>query len=328
MRDKNVLPPTLETALAKDDKVTALLKKLAYIFQPSYNIKRFTLLSDHRASLIQVINPPIYLISILPGICVWLFNPHLMSVQLLILATFAVVLLQHGINLHNDVTDWHRGTDPDKFLSWARYYDGNTYPLMQQTWISLIAGALLGLYALYSAQRLEILLLATPLVIAGYLYNAESRPLSYTRFGEWVTAICYGPGVFGCLWWLSADQVSMQMVAGGIFGSLAFAGLAAAILLSHQPPQIETDAAVNKVSYAVRHGKNKTYRMSRRMFLLFGIGLISLNLINNVSQSAIIVLIAGLVAALFFLFKSTPCPPKVLIPATLMIGINGLLQLS
>ena len=280
-----------------------------------------------KASLLQVINPPIYLISVLPGVCVWLLHPEIASLSILITATFAVVMLQHGINLHNDVTDWHRGTDVDKQLSWARYYAGHTQTLMKQTYISLLIGTLLGLYCIFLSKQFAILFLATPLVLAGYFYNAGKIPLSYTKAGEWVTAICYGPGVFGCLWWLTSKTISVEIVVGGIIGSIAFAALAAAILLSHQPAQIETDSAANKISYAVRHGAARTYFMSRLLFVVFGLALLMLNLIHGTDKINLFMIFTGTVATVLFLLKFTPCPPKILMPAAFIICANVILSI-
>jgi 1,4-dihydroxy-2-naphthoate octaprenyltransferase len=131
--------------------------------------------------------------------------------------------------------------------------------------LSLLAGALLGLALLTLTGQLWIAVIASPLVAVGYLYNAGKRPLSYTRLGEWVTGLCYGPGVFGCLWLLTGLPVDSAAVAG----MLAFGALAMALLLSHQPPQIETDRAAGKLSFAVRHGAIITRRSAQTLMLLF-----------------------------------------------------------
>ena len=47
-----------------------------------------------------------------------------------------------------------------------------------------------------------------------------------------------------------------------VLGMLAFAAFASALLLSHQPPQIETDRAAGKQSFAVRHGAALTRKVA------------------------------------------------------------------
>ena len=48
----------------------------------------------------------------------------------------------------------------------------------------------------------------------------------------------------------------------------AAGALAMALLLSHQPPQIETDRAAGKHSFAVRYGREMTVRAAWGLYLL------------------------------------------------------------
>ena len=171
----------------------------------------------------DALNPPIYLVSVLPGLGVPLLaGGDRIAVAALLLATFAVVLLQHAINLFNDAADWRLGADVDKRDSWVRVHDGRTRPVVVHAIVSLIAGGLLGLYVLWQQDRWWILPAAAPLLVLGYLYNAGPRPLSYTHFGEWVTGLCYGPGVYGGLWLVAGLAPDARMLAG----MAAFAALA------------------------------------------------------------------------------------------------------
>ena len=144
---------------------------------------------------LEALNPPIYLVSVLPGLGV----PLLVTGALphpggLLLATLAVVLLQHAINLFNDAADWRLGADVEKFDSWVRVHDGRPRTAALHGLFSLLAGGLLGLGVLWLQGQWWIVAVALPMLALGYLYNAGPRPLSYTHLGEWVTGICYGPG--------------------------------------------------------------------------------------------------------------------------------------
>ena len=225
----------------------------------------------------QIFNPAIYLISILPAIAVVILageNP--VWYPGLIFATFAVVLLQHAINLFNDVSDWDLGADTEKMDSWVRLHNGNTQPVTLHALISFFLGGLIGLCVLIIGGKLWIVFFALPLIALGYLYNAGKSPLSYTWMGEWVTGLCYGPGVFGGLWFVAGLDFNVLALTG----MFAFAALAMSLLLSHQPPQIETDRKVGKKSFCVRYGKQKTHHASVFLFtvamLLIGTG-ISIN---------------------------------------------------
>jgi 1,4-dihydroxy-2-naphthoate octaprenyltransferase len=207
----------------------------------------------------RVLQPAIYLVSILPVLaCVLLFeNSRPLSEFLLV--GVSVVLIQHAINVFNDDTDWEKGADTEKSNSWFHFHQGNNCSLKRHAWISLLAGVCLGIFLVVKANRSEILWVALPLVLLGFLYNFSHLALSYTRWGEWVTGICYGPGVFGCMAYFVHPQWSFDL----LIGSLAFGFLAVAVLLSHQPPQILTDFAAGKMSFAVRQGVEKTYLVAR-----------------------------------------------------------------
>lgn len=207
----------------------------------------------------------------------------------LLVATFAVVLAQHAINLLNDVADWNLGADVEKWDSWVRFHDENLGIATRHGWISFVSSGLLGLATLIWIDQLWILFIASPLVVLGYLYNSGQKPLSYTRAGEWVTALCYG-GVFGCLWLVSSPELGLPIV----LGSIAFGSLAVALLLSHQPRQIETDRRVGKQTFAVRFGSEKTHQVVRTLFFIF---FITWNVALAVSQPYPVLLIPSLIIA-------------------------------
>ena len=264
----------------------------------------------------DALNPPIYLVSVLPGLGVPLLaGGDRIAVAALLLATFAVVLLQHAINLFNDAADWRLGADVDKRDSWVRVHDGRTRPVVLHAIVSLVTGGLLGLYVLWQQDRWWILPAAAPLLVLGYLYNAGPRPLSYTHFGEWVTGLCYGPGVFGGLWLVAGLAPDARMLAG----MAAFAALAMALLLSHQPPQIETDRAAGKRSFAVRYGADTTRRTARALFLLFIAALAVGALVSLRSPTALVFVALGVFVTLR-LYLGEVNPKRILASASFVVA--------
>jgi len=273
--------------------------------------------AGYRPGVWQFFNPAIYLISILPGIGVWLLAGKGDSdrLQWLLLATLAVVLLQHAINLLNDVSDWKLGADTEKLDSWVRFHGQNTRIAMAHGWISFLLGGVLGLAVLVLSDKLWLLALASPMLILGYLYNSGPRPLSYTHLGEWVTGLCYGPGVFGCLWLLGSERVDLC----ALLGMTAFAALAMCLLLSHQPPQIETDRQAGKHSFAVRYGVRRTRQAVRLLFTLFLLTFgVALWLASDGGTAAHAYIAAALLAWLSVM-RILPKPVTILIPATLVL---------
>jgi len=265
----------------------------------------------------QSFNPAIYLISVLPGAGVWVTASSNNDTWLiwLLLATLAVVLLQHAINLLNDASDWALGADTEKLNSWVRFHHQDTRIAMVHGWISFLLGGLLGLTVLILTDKLWILIVAAPLLVLGYLYNSGPRPLSYTHLGEWVTGVCYGPGVFGCLWLLSGETFD----ARAIMGSIAFAALAACLLLSHQPPQIETDRRAGKQSFAVRYGERRTRQWVYVLFVVFLLGF-GMALWTRFGNALVFQVYAGTsLFALIYVSLQPPKPLTILLPSTLVL---------
>lgn len=273
----------------------------------------------------QALDPPIYLVSALPGVAAWLTTGSTGEpLTHLVLATLAVVLLQHAINVLNDVSDWRLGADVEKVHSWARFHNLDLRVAAVHGNISLVAGCLLGLGVLVQADKLWLLVPDTPLVLLGYLYNSGPRPLSYSYLGEWVTGLCYGPGVFGSLWVLADGWPSLTVIPG----SLAFFALSVALLLSHQPPQIETDRQAGKHSFAVRFGAHRTRRAARVLYLAFllGFGAAVWPAPLTIAVRVAFVLVAAVSGLAVCL--ATPSPRRILTGATAVILATLLFQLA
>lgn len=269
----------------------------------------------------EALNPAIYLISLLPGLVV-LMHAGNSGRTMVLAATVAVVLLQHAINVLNDVADWKLGADEEKWDSWVRVH-GETRAATVHGLLSVLAGGALGLAVLFVTHKLWILGVAAPLVILGFLYNAGPRPLSYTFLGEWVTGICYG-GVFACLWLLTENAFGISAAAG----SLAFAALAVSLLLSHQPPQIETDRAAGKQSFAVRFGVARTIHASRGLFSI-ALVLLGISIWSGFAEHWVAV-VYGIAAAyaLYIVWRQTPSPRLILLQGAMAIVIGILPALS
>lgn len=270
----------------------------------------------------QVFNPAIYLISVLPAIAVIVLSGGSpIWQQGLIASTLAVVLLQHAINLFNDVSDWNLGADSEKMDSWVRLHNGNTRPVSIHALISFLTGGCIGLSVLFIGDKLWITMIALPLIVLGYLYNAGKSPLSYSWMGEWVTGLCYGPGVFGCLWLVAGLHFNLT----ALLGMLAFAGLAVSLLLSHQPPQAETDRQAGKKSFCVRYGKRKTCQTSVSLFtlamLLIGAGF-SINHQLHYLQAGVLLLT---IVFSLYLAKAGPNPKRVLLSSSTILLLSVIL---
>ena len=264
----------------------------------------------------DALNPAIYLVSLLPGLVV-LIHADAPARAWVFAATLAVILLQHAINVLNYVADWKLGADVEKWDSWVRVHNG-TQAASWHGFLSFIAGSVLGLMVLLATHTVWILGVAAPLVMLGYLYNAGPRPLSYTQLGEWATGVCYG-GVFACLWLLAGKPFGSAAFAG----TLAFASFAVALLLSHQPPQIATDRAAGKHSFAVRYGADKTIRVARGLFS-FALVCLAANLwLGGLGGPETLAFGLAALAAAGNVWLSTPNPRGILLQGAMAIGVGG-----
>lgn len=221
------------------------------------------------------------------------------------------------INLFNDSKDWQLGADTEKYDSWIHIHNGNVSIVFYHGLISLLAGGILGLSVLVLHQQLWILGFALPLVILGILYNAGRHPLSYTALGEWATALCYGPGVFGGLWFTAAQPFNGVT----LFGITAFSAFSTALLFSHQPTQIETDRQAGKNSFAVRHGESVTYCVSTVLFIT---SLVLLVMACSESKDilTLIIFTLGATAASMWMTQVGPNPRRILLSASLVFLIS------
>jgi len=267
----------------------------------------------------EVLQPPIYLISILPGLVWAILLPDSAPKRWLALTTLAVVLIQHGVNVLNDAIDWKKGADSQKELSWVHFHSMNLTEVKLHGALSFAVGVLLGVGIVCHLQAYTVLFVALPLVLLGYGYNASQWTLSYTSLGEWVTGLCYGPGVFGCMGYLFLGKVSVSIA----LGSVAFGFLAVAVLFSHQPPQILNDFLAGKSSFAVRHGAEKTFWVSRLLVLSSLLILSVIFCLNLHNPLFIVTTIFCVLISIYRLIRSQTSP-KLILSSTLWVVVAAL----
>ncbi len=228
---------------------------------PSISMKRRLLYR-----LLAAEDPSIYLVSLLPGITVTTFCwPNCKNIGQVLVASIAVVCMQHGINVLNDVTDGRRGTDANKVRTWMTFHSGNWERATVHGLVSWGVGSAVGSAVLIVGGHYHILFIAVPIAVVGFLYNAEPLPLSYSRFSELVTGVVYGVGVFGCLWLVEGSANIVQTICGVI----AYGSYSVAILIAHQIPQMDSDRLSDRNTLAMYWGETRSARLSKTLFVTF-----------------------------------------------------------
>jgi 1,4-dihydroxy-2-naphthoate octaprenyltransferase len=156
------------------------------------------------------------------------------------------------------------------------------------------------------------------------LYNVGEQPLSYTPAGEWVTALCYGPGVVGGLWL----AVGLELSGIAVTVMLSFGALAAALLLSHQPPQIDTDRTAGKRTFAVRYGPVRAYRAAVGLYGA-SVVLMMVAVWGGQQDSGVAgVFTLSAAAAMYWVTRRQASPRRLLLGAGLPLGLASIATLA
>jgi 4-hydroxybenzoate polyprenyltransferase len=98
-------------------------------------------------------------------------------------------------------------------------------------------------------------------------------------------------------------------------------------LLSHQPPQVETDRQAGKHSFAVRYGVRRTQQSARLLYLVFLLAFGAAAWQAGLTSAGLGTFILGAAVSGLVVLLSTPSPRRILTGATVVIFATLLLQL-
>ncbi|MGK2956160.1 MAG: 1,4-dihydroxy-2-naphthoate polyprenyltransferase [Solirubrobacterales bacterium] len=172
-----------------------------------------------------------------------------------IAALVASILIQIGTNLANDYSDARRGADSADRLGPVRVTSaGLVTPrrVLVATWIAFGIAGLLGIYLAWLAGPI-ILLVGALSIAAGVLYTGGPRPYGYAGLGEVFVFL-----FFGLVSVNGSYYVQLEELAWLPFGlSVAIGFLSTAILAVNNTRDMDTDRRANKVTLAVRIGRDK-----------------------------------------------------------------------
>jgi 1,4-dihydroxy-2-naphthoate octaprenyltransferase len=178
-------------------------------------------------------------------------------VALLTLA--AAVLIQIGTNLYNDVGDFERGADgvdrlgPPRAVSlgWLSPAD-----VRRAAATSFGVAMLLGAY-LVSVGGWPIFLIGLGSVAAGIAYTGGPKPIAYSASGELFVLLFFGLIATCGTYYLQTGELfaAAPAVAGVMVGAIA-----SAVLVVNNYRDLDSDRRTNKVTLAVRMGREATRR--------------------------------------------------------------------
>ena len=169
--------------------------------------------------------------------------------------TFLYGLLLHlGTNLSNDYYDYLKGADNENRIAPFSTIQRKLTSLNEIKLafsIAFLAAFILGLILIARGGAIAATLFALP-IIFGYHYTAGKKPLGYMGLGEVLVLIFFGP--YACLGTYYLQTLSLSFVP--ILVGLGPGFLSVAILVINNLRDIDVDRPVNKLTLAVRLGKN------------------------------------------------------------------------
>lgn len=151
----------------------------------------------------------------------------------------AAVAIQVGTNLHNDASDYERGTDTAERLGPPRATAQGWFTARQVKRAANLAFALAFLMGLALVVRggWPILAIGIASLAGGYAYTGGSRPIAYGPFGEVHALLFFGVAAVAGSYYLQTLELSWAAIALGIALGLP----AAAVLLLNNYRDLETD---------------------------------------------------------------------------------------
>lgn len=168
----------------------------------------------------------------------------------------AALLIQIGVNLHNDAIDHQRGNDTALRIGPLRVTAAgwvSAATMLRATYLSLALALALGIY-LVSVGGPVILGIGISSLLAALAYSGGPRPLSYSALGELFVWAFFGLAAVTGSHWLQSGQFSVTaLIAGAALGLHA-----AAVLLVNNLRDRATDLAAGRRTLASRLGEMRS----------------------------------------------------------------------
>lgn len=187
-----------------------------------------------------------------------------------LLALTVAVSLQIGVNYANDYSDGIRGTDAHRVGPVRLVGQGRAKPhvVRRAALVAFAVAAAAGLVLVALSSHWWLALIGIASIAAAWLYTGGPRPYGYAGLGEVFVFIFFGlVPVLGTLY-VQTDQISVFAVLAAV----GVGSLACAILVTNNLRDIDTDAAAEKKTLAVRLGESRSrYLYLALIFVAFGV---------------------------------------------------------
>jgi 1,4-dihydroxy-2-naphthoate octaprenyltransferase len=190
---------------------------------------------------------------------------HLPRWGAFVAALIGSIFIQIGTNLANDYSDAKRGADTADRLGPVRVTSsGLVTPqrVMRATWIAFAVAIVCGIY-LATVAGLVILLVGALSIAAGVLYTGGPRPYGYAGLGEVFVFLFFGLVAVNGSYYVQVEHLDALPL--GLSISIGF--LATAIIVVNNVRDLETDRRAEKMTLAVRTGRENAVNLYRMLVL-------------------------------------------------------------
>lgn len=171
-----------------------------------------------------------------------------------VLALLGAVLIQIGVNYHNDYSDYLKGTDTDDRVGPLRVTQaGLVAPdtMRRATFLVFAAAVISGLYLIYRGGW-PIFLVGVASIGAAVWYTAGTYSLADLGLADLFVFVFFGPVAVGGTYYVQALSLPVDVLVAGAGPGL----LSIAILLVNNVRDVEQDRAAGKRTLVVRLGRS------------------------------------------------------------------------
>ncbi len=177
----------------------------------------------------------------------------------------AAVAIQVGTNLHNDATDYERGTDTHERLGPARATAQGWFSALQVKRAAHLAFGVATLIGLGLVWRggWPILAIGLASLAGGYAYTGGPRPIAYGPLGEVYVLLFFGILAVTGTYYLQALALDWTALALGVALGLP----AAAVLLLNNYRDLDTDRAAGRRTLCHYLGRTAARRLYATLLL-------------------------------------------------------------
>ena len=220
---------------------------------------------------IEAARPKTLVLAVAPvaaGIGLAVFQTGHLAAVTALLTLIAAVAIQIGTNLHNDASDYERGTDTADRLGPPRATAEGWFSPEQVKRAAHLAFGLAFLIGLALVVRggWPILAIGIASLVAGYAYTGGPRPIAYGPFGELYVLLFFGLAAVGGTYYLQTLTFDWPALAVGIALGLP----AAAVLLLNNYRDLDTDRIAGRRTLCHHLGRPRA-RLLYGMLLLASI---------------------------------------------------------